>query len=125
MTSAGKFVRIEPQLDLTHQSMDGFGVNINSKYWIGDRLMPAMDLLINDLGARLFRVDIWGKSNWVDPSGELGPASMNEAHLASIYQGEIFKRGWAMMRFLNEYGIEPYLTASGIVPDWMLAPVSA
>ena len=27
-----------------------------------------------------------------------------------------------MMRWLNSRGIRPYLTASGIVPDWMLAP---
>jgi len=121
MASAGTKVDVRLDLAKTYQTIDGFGVNINSKYWIRDQLLPAMDLLVNDLGARLYRVDIWGKSNWVDPSGALGPSSMNPEHLAEIYQGEIFQRGWAMMRFLNQQGIEPYLTASGDVPKWMLA----
>src|SRR5512133_933079 len=110
MTNAGTKVDVRLDLGKTYQPVDGLGVNINSKYWIGDRLLPAMDLLVNDLGARLFRVDIWGKSNWIDPTGELGRASLDPAHLAEVYQGEIFKRGWAMMRYLNEQGIEPYLT---------------
>jgi hypothetical protein len=30
-----------------------------------------------------------------------------------------------MMRYLNEQGIEPYLTASGIAPAWMFGPDGA
>jgi hypothetical protein len=121
MASAGTKVDVRLDFGKTYQVVDGFGVNINSRYWIGDRLLPAMDLLVNDLGARLFRVDIWGKSNWIDPTGVIGPDALEPERLATIYQGEIFQRGWAMMRYLNERGIEPYLTASGDVPRWMLA----
>lgn len=103
------------------QTIDGFGVNINSKSW-EPRLLPAMELLLDDLKASLFRVDIFGKSNWIDPSGVLGPASLAPDHLASIYQDAVARRGWEMIRFLNERGIAPYLTASGDVPAWMLAP---
>ncbi len=105
----------------TYQTIDGFGVNINSKAW-QPRLMPAMELLLNDLGATLYRVDIFGKSNWIDPDSTLGRASLAPAHLEKIYQGEIARCGWEMIRYLNARGIAPYLTASGDVPTWMLAP---
>jgi hypothetical protein len=103
------------------QTIDGFGVNINSKPW-EPRLLPAMDLLTRDLGATLFRVDVFGKSNWPDPDGSIGPAALGEERLAAVYQGETARRGWAMMRYLNERGVEPYLTCSGIAPRWMCAP---
>ena len=123
MASAGKKADVRLDLGRSYQTIDGFGVNFNSKYWIGSgaRLKPAVDLLLEDLGARLFRVDIWGKSDWPDPTGELGPSSLQPDNLARVYQGEIFQRGWNLMRYLNERGIEPYLTASGDVPPWMLA----
>jgi len=123
MTHPGK--KIEVAIHATHsfQKIDGFGVNINARYWKNGYLIPAMQLLLEDLGATLYRVDIWGKSNWIDPDGQLGKQAALEAdHLKSIYEGEIFQRGWAMMRWLNERGIRPYLTASGDVPPWMLAP---
>lgn len=103
------------------QTIDGFGVNINAKYWHQPWNRALLDTLIDDLGATLFRVDVFGKTDWPDPGGEIGPASLDLAHLAAIYQGEIAQRGWGMIRRLNERGIEPYLTVSGDVPRWMLA----
>jgi hypothetical protein len=122
MPDAGKKLDIYINGNRAYQKIDGFGVNINSKYWDQDRLIPTMDLLREDLGATLYRVDIWGKSNWVDPTSQVGPSSLNESNYSAIYQGDIFQRGWAMMRYLNSHGIEPYLTASGDVPTWMLGP---
>lgn len=106
----------------SYQSIDGFGVNINSRYWDSENAayMRAMDLLVHDLGATLYRVDIWGKSNWVDPESKLNASVLNEKTYRRIYEGEVFQKGWAMMRFLNEHGIQPYLTVSGDVPRWML-----
>ena len=121
MSNAGEMADIVVDGGRAYQTIDGFGVNINAKCWNQGRLVPTMDLLRQDLGATLYRVDIWGKSNWIDPDGEIGPRALAEEHLAAIYQGEIFRRGWAMMRYLNDHGIEPYLTASGDVPRWMLA----
>lgn len=122
MPDAGKKLDIYINGNRAYQKIDGFGVNINSKYWDQGRLIPTMDLLREDLGTTLYRVDIWGKSNWVDPTSQVGPSSLNESNYSAIYQGDIFKRGWAMMRYLNSHGIEPYLTASGDVPTWMLGP---
>lgn len=52
------------KIDLSeeYQKIDGFGVNINSKYWENGVLKPVLELLIDDLGARLFRVDVYSKS---------------------------------------------------------------
>jgi hypothetical protein len=120
MSHPGKMITLRVDANQTYQTLDGFGVNINSKYF-DSRLLPAMNMLVDDLGATLYRVDIWGKSNWIDPGGTLGrAAALAPQHLESIYTGEIFRRGWGMMRWLNTRGIRPYLTASGIVPTWML-----
>jgi hypothetical protein len=119
MSHPGEMVNISINGQERYQRVDGFGVNINSKYF-DQHLLNAMDLLVNDLRANLYRVDIWGKSNWIDPTGEVGRAALDPVYQAQIYDGEIFRRGWSMMRFLNEHGIQPYLTASGIVPSWML-----
>jgi len=120
MSNAGKICTIQVNANQSYQKIDGFGVNINSKHW-SDQLIPTMDLLREDLGATQYRVDIWGKSDWIDPSGLLGRAkALSPENLKAVYSGPIFQKGWAMMRYLNQHGIEPYLTASGDVPKWML-----
>jgi O-glycosyl hydrolase len=114
--------KVDVHLDLTrvYQTIDGFGVNFNPRYWTGMALLPTMDLLLDDLGATLFRVDIWGRSNWIDPDGELGREALTPDHLACIYESDVFEHGWEFMRYLNECGIEPTLSCSGDLPGWML-----
>jgi hypothetical protein len=122
MAAAEYMARITVDAGRAFQTIDGFGVNINSKYWNASRLIPTLDRLRDDLGATLYRVDIFGKSNWPDPDGALGPAALEPERLAPIYRGGVARDGWAMMRYLNEHGIEPYLTVSGDLPRWMLGP---
>lgn len=122
MAHAGHIVQINVEAGRAYQIIDGFGVNINSKYWNQGKLIPALNLLRADLGATLYRVDIFGKSNWPDPAGTLGPDALDPDRLAAIYRGDVARNGWAMIRYLNEHGIEPYLTVSGDVPRWMLGP---
>ncbi len=122
MTTAGRMLQAAVDVRQVFQTIDGFGVNINAKYWNAGRLIPTMDRLHHDLGATLFRVDIFGKSNWPDPDGLIGPAALEPGRLAAIYRGATARDGWAMMRYLNEQGIAPYLTISGDVPQWMLGP---
>ncbi|NTV84769.1 MAG: hypothetical protein HGA23_10790 [Bacteroidales bacterium] len=121
MSEPTTFVPVMVDAGQVFQEIDGFGVNINSRYWKGEALLPAMDILLDGLGATLFRVDIWGKSNWIDPTSVLGKEALYPARLEEIYRGEVFQRGWPLMRYLNQRGIRPYLTASGDVPAWMLA----
>ncbi len=91
MTHPGKMAMVHVDASRTFQTIDGFGVNINSRYW-DEWLLPAMDLLLNDLGATLYRVDIWGKSNWLDPDGSIGrDAALNPEHQAKILDGDVFR----------------------------------
>lgn len=117
--NSSEVISFRIDLSEAYQRIDGFGVNINSKYWGKGALKHVLDLLIDDLGAVLFRVDVYGKSNWVDPDGTLGPSSLNQENYRRIYKSEVFENGWGMMRYLNERGITPYIAASGIVPPWM------
>jgi hypothetical protein len=115
-----KIIQVKVDGSTTYQKIDGFGLNINSKHW-SESLVPTMDMLREDLGASLYRVDIWGNSNWIDPTGELGKEkALRPEHLTEVYSSPVFQKGWAMMRYLNQHGILPYLTASGDVPNWML-----
>ena len=107
--------------NLKEQKMSGFGVNINSKYWGNGKLLPVMEFLVDDLGAVLYRVDVYGKSNWIDETGRLGKEkALSRENLDYVYTNPVSQSGWAMMRYLNEKGIEPYITCSGDVPRWML-----
>ena len=58
----------QPQPGLAHltmdvsqkfQSIDGFGVNFNGTYF-RDSQKPMIDMLIDDLGATIFRLDPYG-----------------------------------------------------------------
>ncbi len=123
MANPHKLINVKVSAGTSYQRISGFGLNINSKHW-SESLIPAMDLLRQDLGASLYRVDIWGKSDWIDPTGELGKEkALDPQHLAKVYSGAVFQKGWAMMRYLNQHGIQPYLTASGDVPKWMLGDI--
>ncbi len=115
--------QIEVRVDSrkTFQRIDGFGVNLNSKYWEGGALAPVLETLVDDLGCTLFRQDAWGKSDWPDPAGTLGKAALAPAHLARVYEDPVFANARAVAGWLNGRGLEPYLTLSGVVPRWMCA----
>jgi hypothetical protein len=59
----------------TFQSIDGFGVNANSASWKNRELRPAIDMLVDQLGATIFR----GKRSPGVPSYAAGrlPCSMS------------------------------------------------
>ncbi len=121
MTLAAYMANITIDGAEAYQTIDGFGVNINARYWADGKLATVVDQLIDDLGATLFRVDIWGTCDWPDPAGSIGPDALDADRLAAIYRGSVFRGGWALIRHLNARGIAPYLTCSGIVPAWMRA----
>jgi glucuronoarabinoxylan endo-1,4-beta-xylanase len=105
-----------------YQVIDGFGVNINSKYWNNGALIPVLDWLIDDLGATMFRLDAYGNSNWVDPDSSRGPSVLNDKEYQRIYRSVEFGNAKAVCRYLNDKGIDPYITLSGMVPAWMCGP---
>lgn len=97
MQGPGSMACVRVDASCAHQTIDGFGVNINSKYWHGGKLIPTMRLLHDDLGAPLYRVDIFGKSNWVDEDGRFGSTALAPAHLERIYTGPVASNSWATM----------------------------
>ena len=119
MLNIQRTVDIKVDLSQKRQVIDGFGVNINSKHWQDGKLIPTIDLLIDDLGATLFRLDAYGKSNWVDPDDLFDASVLNENTYKRVYSSKDFRYAAEMGKYLNSRGIQPYITMSGIVPKWM------
>lgn len=101
------------------QIIDGFGVNFNGNYF-RESQKPLIDMLIDDLGATIFRLDPYGLSNWEAANDNDDPQTMNWEYYNDRYSIPTFEAAWAAGRYLNSRGIRPYLTLSGIAPDWML-----
>lgn len=101
------------------QYIDGFGVNFNGTYF-RDAQKPMIDMLIDDLGATIFRLDPYGLTNWEAVNDNDDPNTMNWEYYNDRYSIPAFEASWAAARYLNSRGIRPYLTLSGVPPDWML-----
>jgi O-glycosyl hydrolase len=110
-------VSINPQQRF--QMIDGFGVNFNGTYF-RDAQKPMIDMLIDDLGATIFRLDPYGLTNWEAVNDNKDPNVMDWEYYNDRYSIPTFKASWAAARYLNSRGIRPFLTLSGIAPDWML-----
>jgi len=110
-------VSINPQQRF--QMIDGFGVNFNGTYF-RDAQKPMIDLLIDDLGATIFRLDPYGLLNWEVVNDDKDPNVMNWEYYNDRYSIPTFEASWAAARYLNSRGVRPFLTLSGTAPDWML-----
>jgi O-glycosyl hydrolase len=101
------------------QMIDGFGVNFNGTYF-RDTQKPMIDMLIDDLGATIFRLDPYGLLNWEAANDNDDPNVMNWEYYNDRYSIPTFEAAWAAARYLNSRSIRPFLTLSGTAPDWML-----
>lgn len=103
------------------QEIDGFGVNFNGPYF-RDSAKPMVDMLIEDLGATLFRLDAYGfdLSNWEVVNDNDDPAIMNWDFYNDRYSMPNFEASWAAGRYINTKGGRVLLAAIGIAPEWML-----
>jgi len=119
MYNITKYVKLALDSTKVYQTIDGFGVNINSKYWNNGKIKPVLDMLVNDLGATLFRLDAYGKSNWMDPNNIGDENLLTEENYADAWKRQEFQDATSMAKYLNSLGIKPYMTLSGIVPKWM------
>jgi len=111
--------RLTVDLSTRFQQIDGFGANINGTCW-EDGFAHVMDLLIDELGATLFRFFPYAPANWVDPNGEGDASVLNEETYRRVYTSNDFKKSWGMARYLNQRGIQPYVSTYGIPPRWMM-----
>jgi hypothetical protein len=109
--------RLSIMLDATKtfQTVDGFGANINPAQWRDGNLKPALDLLVDDLGGTLFRLDPTGLAKWLDPARRLPDGHYPPEYLEQIYTSKVFRDAWATFRALNAKGAKPFLNASGHV----------
>ncbi|MGI9071568.1 MAG: hypothetical protein ACR2JB_09710 [Bryobacteraceae bacterium] len=111
--------QIQVDVSQRFQSIDGFGVNFNGTYF-RDAQKPMIDMLINDLGATIFRLDPYGLSNWEAANDDNDAKHMNWEYYNDRYSIPEFEAAWAAARYLNSRGIRPFLALSGIAPEWML-----
>jgi O-glycosyl hydrolase len=102
------------------QSIDGFGVNINSASWKASELQPAIDMLIDQLGATIFRV-IVDNADWEATNDNGDPDTPDWTAYNSAYTSPKFEALWNTMAYLNQKGITQnlILTVMGPVASWM------
>ena len=72
------------------QRIDGFGVNVTPAQWNDGRLKPAIDVLVNELGANLIRFDCTGLANWLDPVRRNSEGIYPQNYLDSVYHSKVF-----------------------------------
>lgn len=105
-----------------YQTLDGFGVNINPAWWYnggyGDTkvLQPAIDLLVDSLGATIFRAVI-EEIDWEAVNDDSDPDNFNWTYYNSIFTNDRFSGVWNTLRYLNQKGI-----TDGLIISFMGAP---
>jgi len=108
-----------------YQVMDGFGVNINAAWWYnGDYrdskvVQPAIDLLIDSLGATIFRVVI-EEIDWESVNDDNDAGNFNWTYYNKVFTSARFQSVWNSMRYLNQRGIE-----DGLLISFMGGPPAA
>ncbi len=105
-----------------YQTMDGFGVNINTAWWYNGEYMdtkvtrPAIDLLVDSLGATIFRAVI-EDIDWEAVNDDNDPNHFNWNYYNSIFTNARFQGVWNTLRYLNQKGI-----TNGLVISFMGSP---
>lgn len=103
-----------------HQTIDGFGVNANSASWNNGELRPAIDLLVDQLGATIWRVVI-DNLDWESTNDNSDPNSFNWTYYNNIYTSPKFEELWSTIAYLNQKGITSRLMLNIMGPcaSWM------
>jgi O-glycosyl hydrolase len=117
-------VEIKLQINgaIKHQTMDGFGVNINPAWWINGEYMntkaiqPAIDLLVDSLGATIFRAVI-EEIDWEAVNDDNDPNNFNWTYYDSVFTNARFEGVWNTLRYLNHKGI-----TNGLIISLMGSP---
>ena len=115
----GDKTSVNLQIDGTKKfrQIDGFGVNINTAWWYegeyGDArvVRPAIDKLIDSLGATIFRAVI-EETDWEAVNDDNDPNNFNWTYYNSIFTNARFQGVWNTLRYLNKRGITDGLVIS-------------
>ncbi len=94
----------------TYQTIDGFGVNINPAWWYNGEyhdakiVRPAIDMLVDSLGATIYRAVI-EEIDWEVVNDDKDPDHFNWAYYNTVFSNERFQGVWNTLRYLNQKGI--------------------
>ncbi|MBK8884983.1 MAG: CehA/McbA family metallohydrolase [Bacteroidales bacterium] len=100
-----------------YQTMDGFGVNINPAWWYNGSytdakiVQPAIDLLVDSLGATIFRAVI-EEIDWEEVNDDNDPDHFNWDYYNKVFSSPRFMGVWNTLRYLNQKGITDGLVIS-------------
>lgn len=103
------------------QTIDGIGVNVNSRSWNDGELKPAIDLLVDSMKATIFRVIVETPKEWEDVNDNNDPFVYNWKYYDSLYATKKFTSVWNTIAYLNKKGITHNLMLNlmGYLPEWM------
>ena len=103
------------------QQIDGFGVNANTRSWNGRELEPALELLLDSMNAKIWRVIVETVEKWEVENDNDDPFVFNWDYYNKLYETPKFQKAWDMIQYLNGRGITKNLMINfmGIVPTWM------
>ncbi len=107
------------------QQLDGFGVNINTTWWFNGEYRdasltePAIDLLIDSLGATIFRAVI-EDIDWEAVNDNNDPNEFNWTYYNKVFSSRRFKDVWETLGYLNRKGI-----TDGLILSFMGSPPAA
>ncbi len=103
------------------QTIDGIGVNINTRSWKDDELKPAIDLLADSMQANIFRVIVETPKEWEDINDNGDPFVYNWKYYDSLYATPKFTSVWKTIAYLNQKGIAHNIMINlmGYLPAWM------
>ena len=117
--------RVDINPEQRYQIIQGFGLNYTGPYYRDDQ-RRMFDMLVNDLGVRMFRVVAYFVySDWETVNDNDDPQSANWDYYDERYSNPVFEASWKGMRELNARGIRPVLALMGPVPSWMVEENSA
>jgi O-glycosyl hydrolase len=117
LTGQTKNADIKVDGSVRYQTLEGFGVNINPSWWYkgeyGDAktIYPAIDMLIDSLGATIYRVVV-EEIDWETVNDDNDPFHFNRDYYNNVFSGKKFRCVWDVLRHLNSKGIRENLMIS-------------
>ncbi|MEO6358360.1 MAG: CehA/McbA family metallohydrolase [Ferruginibacter sp.] len=103
------------------QQIDGIGVNANTQGWDGEKLKPAINLLLDSMHASIWRVVVETVYNWEDRNDNNDPFVFKWDYYNELYETPKFRKAWDMIKYLNNQGVTNNLMINfmGPIPLWM------
>ena len=126
-TQAGDVAISGPDISLRidgailYQQMDGIGVNANTRSWDGDKLKPALNLLLDSMNFNIWRVVVETVEKWEEANDNNDPFAFNWDYYNRLYETPKFQKAWEMIQYLNNKGVKNnmMLNLMGRLPAWM------